>query len=56
MAGKFLNRAAGIALVMVTSTALSGCGGGSMFGFKKREFFELAENESAAREAVKVAF
>ncbi len=32
MAGKFLNRAAGIALVMVTSTALSGCGGGSMFG------------------------
>jgi len=32
MAGKFLNRATGIALVMVTSTALSGCGGGSMFG------------------------
>lgn len=29
---------------------------GGMFGFQKREYFELAENESAARDAVKVAF
>ncbi len=29
---------------------------GSMFGFAKREFFELAEGEQAAKEPVKVAF
>jgi hypothetical protein len=32
MAGRLLKRAAGIALVMMASSALSGCGGGSMFG------------------------
>jgi hypothetical protein len=32
MAGRLLNRAAGIALVVVAGSALSGCGGGSMFG------------------------
>ncbi|HXK38665.1 MAG: hypothetical protein A2131_01900 [Candidatus Sungbacteria bacterium GWC2_49_10] len=29
---------------------------GNMFGFKTREFFELAEGEQAAREPVKVSF
>lgn len=29
---------------------------GTMFGFKTREFFQLAEGEGAAREPVKVAF
>ncbi len=29
---------------------------GNMFGFKTREFFALAENETAAREPVKVQF
>lgn len=29
---------------------------GNMFGFKKREFFELGEGEGAAREPVKVSF
>ena len=29
---------------------------GGMFKFEKREFFELAENEQAAKEPVKVAF
>ncbi|HYD93319.1 MAG TPA: LemA family protein [Candidatus Paceibacterota bacterium] len=29
---------------------------GGMFGFQKREFFELAEGEEAARQPVKVAF
>lgn len=29
---------------------------GNMFGFKTREFFQLGENETAAREPVKVSF
>lgn len=29
---------------------------GNMFNFEKREYFELAENEAAAREPVKVSF
>ncbi len=29
---------------------------GNMFGFQEREYFELGENESAAREPVKVQF
>ncbi len=29
---------------------------GGMFGFKSREFFQLADNEAAARQPVKVAF
>lgn len=29
---------------------------GGMFGFAKREFFELSENEQSAKEPVKVAF
>jgi len=29
---------------------------GNMFGFKEREFFELGENEQAAKEPVKVQF
>ena len=29
---------------------------GSIFGFKTREFFQLAENEAAARNPVKVSF
>jgi hypothetical protein len=32
MAGRLLKRAAGIALVVMAGSALSGCGGGSMFG------------------------
>ncbi|WP_424629141.1 hypothetical protein [Bradyrhizobium sp. SYSU BS000235] len=32
MAGRLLKRAAGIALVMMASSALSGCGGGSLLG------------------------
>src|SRR5262245_54596817 len=32
MAGSFLKRAAGIALVTIASSALTGCGGGSLFG------------------------
>jgi LemA protein len=45
--------------VMALNTGLEQFPGnivGGMFGFAKREFFELAESEAAAREPVKVAF
>jgi LemA protein len=45
--------------VMALNTGLEQFPGnivGGMFGFGKREFFELAESEQAAKEPVKVAF
>lgn len=45
--------------VMALNTGLQQFPGnivGGMFGFKEREFFELAENEQAAKEPVKVSF
>ena len=45
--------------VMALNTGLEQFPGnvvGGMFKFEKREFFELSENEEAAREPVKVAF